>query len=95
MKTTGHKTRHDENLNRLARIEGQVRGIHRMVGEGAYCIDIVTQIQAAQAALGAVSRRILGKHIKHCVADAVTSESVSETDKKIDELMAVLVKSSR
>ena len=86
----GHKTRHDENLSRLARIEGQVRGLQRMVEEGEYCIDIITQIQAAQSALGAVSRKILEKHIDHCVADAVKSKSKAATSKKIEELMKVL-----
>jgi len=49
-----HKTTHEENLDRLARIEGQVRGIRRLVEDGAYCVDIMTQIQAIQSALGAV-----------------------------------------
>ena len=47
-----HKTTHEENLSRLARIEGQVRGVQRMIEEGEYCIDIITQIQAVQSALG-------------------------------------------
>jgi DNA-binding FrmR family transcriptional regulator len=85
----GHKTRHDENLDRLARAEGQVRGIRRMVEEGAYCIDIITQIQAAQAALGAIGRRILRKHVEHCVADAMRAGDKSDMDAKVDELMAV------
>jgi DNA-binding FrmR family transcriptional regulator len=86
---TGHKTRHDENLDRLSRAEGQVRGIRRMVEEGAYCVDIVTQIQAAQAALGAIGARVLRKHVEHCVADAMRSGSEAEVDAKVDELMLV------
>jgi len=85
----GHKTRHDETLDRLARAEGQVRGIRRMVEEGAYCVDIITQIQAVQAALGAVGARILRKHVEHCVADAMRSGSAAETDAKVEELMTI------
>jgi DNA-binding FrmR family transcriptional regulator len=85
----GHKTRHDENLDRLSRAEGQVRGIRRMVEEGAYCVDIITQIQAVQAALGAIGARILRKHVEHCVADAMRSGSEDDMDTKVDELMTI------
>ena len=88
--TKGHTTRHDENLNRLARVEGQVRGIGRMVQEGEYCIDIITQIQAAQSALGAIGKRILRKHMEHCVAEAMRGKSRKEAEIKIEELMTVL-----
>jgi DNA-binding FrmR family transcriptional regulator len=89
----GHKTTHEENLARLARVEGQVRGIRRMIEEGEYCMDIVTQIQAAQSALGAVGRRILRKHIDHCVVDAMRGTSKKDSDAKINELMTVLQRS--
>jgi DNA-binding FrmR family transcriptional regulator len=89
----GHKTRHDENLARLARVEGQVRGLRRMVEEGEYCIDIITQIQAARSALASIGRRILRKHIEHCVTDAVRGKSEKEAQVKIDELMSVLRRS--
>jgi len=85
-----HKTTHKENLNRLSRIEGQVKAVRRMVEEEAYCIDIITQIQAAQAALGAVGRRILHKHLDHCVADALRSKSRGDVEEKIQELMKVV-----
>ena len=93
MKKKVHATRHDERLNRLSRIEGQVRGIRRMVEDGEYCMDIVTQIQAAQSALGAVGRKVLKKHINHCVADAVRGKSKKDRDLKIEELMGVLDRS--
>lgn len=83
-------TRHDENLARLARVEGQVRGVSRMVNEGVYCIDIITQIQAARSALKAISMKILEKHLEHCVKDALKSKSEDETDEKIRELIQVL-----
>ena len=86
----GHKTTHVENLNRLARIDGQVRGIKRMVEEGEYCIDIVTQIQAVQSALSAVARNIMEKHMTTCVTSAVVSKSKAETDKKLEEIMKVM-----
>ncbi len=82
--------RHDGNLARLARIEGQVRGVRRMVEDGAYCIDILTQIQAARSALTSVSRRILRKHLEHCVADALKGGSESDVHQKIEELLKVL-----
>ena len=85
-----YKTTHEENLARLARIEGQVRGIRRMVEEGEYCIDIITQVQATQSALAAVGRKILEKHLDMCVATALESKSKPEMDQKINELMKVM-----
>jgi DNA-binding FrmR family transcriptional regulator len=89
----GHKTTHEENLDRLSRVEGQVRGIKRMVEEGEYCIDIITQIQAAQSALAAIGRRILRKHIDHCVTEAIRGTSKQEAETKIDEIMEILKRS--
>ena len=85
-----HRTGHEENLARLARIEGQVRGVRRMVEEREYCIDIVTQIQAAQSALGAVARKVLEKHLDTCVTEALLSRSKGDMDQKIRELMKVM-----
>jgi len=85
-----YKTAHKENLTRLARIEGQVRGIQRMIEEQEYCIDIITQIQAVQSALGAVGRNILEKHLDHCVSDSMKSKSKADIDKKVAELMSVM-----
>ena len=89
----GHATRHDENLNRLARVEGQVRGIRRMVEDGEYCIDIITQVQAARSALAAIGGRMLRKHMDHCVAEAMSGKSNKEASAKINELMRVLNRS--
>jgi len=86
----GHSTRHDENLKRLARIEGQIRGIQRMIEDGEYCIDIITQIQAAQSALRAVGLRVLRNHVDHCVVDAMESGSPDKARAKTDELMTVM-----
>ena len=87
-----HTTTHRENMNRLARIEGQVRGIKRLVEDGAYCVDILTQIQAAQSALSAVSRKILHKHLDHCVAAAMQTPGTPEAQAKLDEVMTLLKK---
>jgi DNA-binding FrmR family transcriptional regulator len=85
-----HTTTHEENLARLARIEGQVRGVRRMIEEGEYCIDIITQVQAVQSALGAVGRNILEKHLDTCVTNTLRSKSREDTDQKIRELMKVM-----
>ena len=85
-----HASTNKQTLNRLSRIEGQVRGVRRMVEEGAYCIDIITQIQAVQAALGAVSRNIMRTHLETCVVDAMRGSSEANTQEKIDEIMDVL-----
>ena len=90
MKTKPHVTTHDETLQRLRRISGQVQGIQRMIEERKYCIEIITQIQAARSALRAVELRILEKHLTHCVNDAFTSGSTREAGEKIGELLQIL-----
>ena len=85
-------TTHEENLHRLARIAGQVQGIKRMVEEEKYCIDIITQIQAARSALRSVELKILEKHMHHCVREAVESGNEKKTDEKLEELLRVMKK---
>ena len=92
MKTKPHATTHEETLHRLRRIAGQVQGIQRMVAEKHYCIDILTQIQAARSALRAVELKKIKKHVDHCVRDAFASGSPAEADQKMDELLRVLKK---
>ena len=92
MKTKPHATTHEETLHRLRRIAGQVQGIQRMVEDKQYCIDILTQIQAARSALRAVELQILKKHVDHCVRDAFASGSPAEADRKMAELLQVLKK---
>jgi DNA-binding FrmR family transcriptional regulator len=82
-------------LKRLNRIEGQVRGLARMVEEDRYCIDIVTQIAAVRAALRRVEEAILRDHIDHCVRHAIASGDTAEQEQKIAELMEVLSRSDR
>jgi CsoR family transcriptional regulator, copper-sensing transcriptional repressor len=77
-------------LARLSRIEGQVRGVARMIEEDRYCIDVITQIRAVRAALDKVEQETLGDHLRHCVAHAFHAGSTKERQTKIDELMEVL-----
>jgi DNA-binding FrmR family transcriptional regulator len=80
---------------RLQRIEGQVRGIARMVEDDRYCIDIVTQIAAVRAALRRVEEEILRDHVSHCVEHAIASGNKAEQRRKIEELMAVVSRTDR
>ena len=88
------KTTHEKTLHRLARIAGQVQGVKRMVEEQKYCIDIVTQIQAARSALRAVELQILEKHMSHCVGDALETGNKKEAEEKMEELLRVMKKQS-
>ena len=80
---------------RLGRIEGQVRGLSKMVDEDRYCIDIVTQISAVRAALRRVEEEVLRDHVAHCVEHAITSGNRADQREKIAELMAVIGRSDR
>jgi CsoR family transcriptional regulator, copper-sensing transcriptional repressor len=82
-------------LKRLKRIEGQVRGLSRMVDEDRYCIDIVTQISAVRAALRRAEEQILRDHVGHCVEQAIVSGSQAEQRRKIAELMDVVGRADR
>ena len=81
---TGYVQNKDAMLRRLRRIEGQVRGLQRMVDEETYCIDVLTQVSAATRALESVALRLLEDHLSHCVADAV-SEGGEVADAKVRE----------
>jgi CsoR family transcriptional regulator, copper-sensing transcriptional repressor len=77
-------------LNRLNRIEGQVRGVARMVEEDRYCIDVLTQIQAVKAALAKVESEMLKAHLGHCIESAIVSGDRDEQRKKATELIELL-----
>jgi CsoR family transcriptional regulator, copper-sensing transcriptional repressor len=83
------------SIKRLNRIEGQVRGLSRMVDEDRYCIDIVTQVAAVRAALRRLEEEILRDHVGHCVEHAITSGNKTEQRRKIEELMAVVSRANR
>jgi DNA-binding FrmR family transcriptional regulator len=85
----GYSANKDAVLKRLRRIEGQVRGVTRMVDEDAYCIDVLTQVSATTRALQAVALELLGDHLSHCVHDAVTAGG-PEADDKIAEARAAI-----
>jgi CsoR family transcriptional regulator, copper-sensing transcriptional repressor len=77
-------------LNRLNRIEGQVRGVARMVEEGRYCIDVLNQIQAVKAALVRVESEMLKDHLHHCIEGAIISGNVEEQRTKAAELIQLM-----
>ena len=76
-------------LNSLKRIEGQVRGVEKMITDERYCIEIVTQIEAVRAALARVETDLLRQHLGHCVRQAMASKDVGARDRVIDELVGV------
>ena len=82
-------------LNRLSRVEGQVRGIARMIDEDRYCIDVMTQIRAIRAALTRVESEMLRDHVGHCVEAAIVTGDAAEQRKKVSELIELLEKTAR
>ncbi len=89
--TPGDAASKDAHLKRLRRIEGQVRGLARMVDEDAYCIDVLTQISAATKALESVALSLLDEHLSHCVRDAV-HQGGDIAEQKIDEASAAIAR---
>ncbi|MGH7588204.1 MAG: metal-sensitive transcriptional regulator [Gemmatimonadota bacterium] len=81
--------------NRLKRIEGQVRGVQKMIEEGRYCVDILTQIDAITSALARVQDQILEAHLNHCVTEALEGSDGTERREKVDEVVALLRKFRR
>src|SRR5947209_17698434 len=86
----GYSKNKDKLLKRLARAEGQVRGVARMVEEDRYCIDILTQLAAVDTALESLALEILDDHVKHCVASATASGDENEAGVKIEEVLAAV-----
>ncbi len=82
-------------LNRLNRIEGQVRGIVRMVEDDRYCVDVLAQIQAVRAALARVESEVLKDHLDHCVMGAMTGDDLADRRAKTSELIVLLGRASR
>lgn len=79
---------------RLARIEGQVRGLSKMIEDDRYCIDVLTQVKAVQAALKKVEGELLSDHADHCLAEAIASDNQAEREQKVSELVSLLLKKS-
>ncbi|MHC4116339.1 MAG: metal-sensitive transcriptional regulator [Planctomycetota bacterium] len=86
---------HDSNLVALRRIEGQVRGVQRMIEDRKYCIDILNQIYAVRGALAKVEERILKSHFEHCVTEAVQGSSEKEKRQKLDEILKLISQTRR
>ena len=84
----------ERNVKRLRRIEGQVRGIQKMVDEDRYCADIMTQISAVQEALRSVGRELMRNHLKHCATTAIRSGE-SEAEAMYDEIVELMYKHNR
>ena len=82
-------------LARLSRVEGQVRGVARMIEQDRYCIDILTQIQAIKSALRKVEEELLKSHSGHCVAHAIESGDVKDARKKFSELVDLFSRTAR
>jgi DNA-binding FrmR family transcriptional regulator len=91
----GYTKDKDALIKRLHRIEGQVRGVERMVEEDRYCIDILTQIAAVNTALESLALKILDEHVRHCVAGALTSGDEADALEKTEELLAAVQRFAR
>ena len=85
----GYEPNKKDLQDRLRRIEGQVRGLQRMIQEDTYCIDVLTQVNSVNAALRAVAMELLEDHVRHCVRDGIRRGS---GDEKVEELMAAVVR---
>lgn len=86
--TRGYTASKDQLLNRLARVEGQIRGVHKMVEEDRYCIDVVTQVNAVQAALDKISLGLLDGHARVCMQGE--GGAPEDPDERVDELMGAV-----
>jgi DNA-binding FrmR family transcriptional regulator len=88
----GYAMNKKELQDRLRRIEGQVRGLQRMVEEDQYCIDILTQVNSASAALRAVGLGLLDDHVRHCVRESIVQGHEGEAVDKVEELLAAVAR---
>lgn len=86
---------HEDNIVALKRIEGQVRGVQRMIKDREYCIDILNQIQAVIGALASVEEKILQKHFRHCVTTAIIGSSENQKQQKLDEILKLINRTRR
>jgi DNA-binding FrmR family transcriptional regulator len=83
------------NLRRLRRLEGQIRGLQRMVEEDRYCTDILTQVSSVQEALRSVARALMRNHLSHCATQAIRTGSTEERQAMYDELLELIYKNAR
>jgi CsoR family transcriptional regulator, copper-sensing transcriptional repressor len=94
-KTGGRRWIKDRNLKRLRRIEGQIRGLQRMVEDDRYCADILTQISSVHEALRSVGRELMRNHLKHCAAAAIRGGDPETSEQMYDELVDMMYKHMR
>ena len=90
MTERGYTTKKDEYAQRLRRIEGQVRGVQRMIDEDVYCIDVLTQVSAITKALQAVAVGLIDEHVRHCLRNAVDGGDDATVDAMVDEATKAL-----
>ena len=83
---------HSEQIPRLNRIEGQIRGITKMIQEGRYCVDILTQIRSASSALAKVQENIFKSHLESCVKDSLEGDDRQDRKDKVEEILEILSK---
>lgn len=88
----GYSLQKDDYARRLRRIEGQVRGLERMIGEDTYCIDVLHQIAAVQGALHKVSLGLISEHLSHCVADAAAGDDEQHAAAMVDEAVSAVAR---
>ena len=81
---------HTKQIPRLNRIEGQIRGISKMIQDGRYCVDILTQIRSASSALAKVQENIFKGHLESCVRDSLIGDDTQDREKKVDEILEIL-----
>ncbi len=93
--THGYTKDKDALVKRLHRIEGQVRGVEKMVEDDRYCIDVLTQIAAVNTALESLAFKILDEHVRHCVAGALTSGDAADAQVKAEELLEAVQRFAR
>ncbi len=88
----GYTQTREDYLKRLARVEGQVRGLQRMIEEDRYCVDVLTQVAAVNRALQSVALGLLDQHVRHCVADAARQGDAAEADRIVGEATAAIAR---
>jgi CsoR family transcriptional regulator, copper-sensing transcriptional repressor len=88
----GYAISKDDYLKRLRRIEGQIRGLQRMIVEDTYCIDVLTQVSAATRALESLAMGLLDEHVRHCVREAASGDDKDRTERMIDEAVRAVAR---
>lgn len=86
---------HTQQLNRLNRVAGQIRGVAKMIEDQRYCMDILTQIKAVKSAISAVEQNVIEQHLNHCLHKAIDSKNTKETTEMLKEIKELLKKTSK